>query len=103
MVLPLSMFCPGREVAQFPIISIICKPHLGPNEQNLLIMHDDSAIVYHVLVNDGPIEGDERKGITSRCNGQTFRDRTRCPPSHLRTRSLPELPKNEERYRLGIL
>lgn len=50
------MLRPRSEEPQLAIISVIGKPHLGPDEQYLLVMYDDATVVDHVLVRYGPIE-----------------------------------------------
>ena len=48
------MLRPGRKIPQLAIVTVISKPHLRTNEQNLPIVNDDSAIVYHILVYHRP-------------------------------------------------
>ena len=54
MLFPLAMLRPGRKIPQLAIVTVISKPHLRTNEQNLPIVDDDSAIVYHILVYHRP-------------------------------------------------
>ena len=56
MVFPLSMLRPRREKTQFTIITVVGQPHLGTDEQNFLVVDNNSAIVNDVLVDNGPGE-----------------------------------------------
>jgi len=61
MVLPLTRLLPRSEVPQLAIIPIIGKPHLWAYKQNLLVMNNDTTIVDHVLVNNGPFKSSVRQ------------------------------------------
>jgi len=54
VVLPLVVLHPRCEVSHLTVVSIISKPHLGTNEENLLVVDNDATVVYHVLVYDRP-------------------------------------------------
>ena len=54
MILDLSMLLPWSEIAHFPVVSIISKPHLGSYQKNFVIMNNNTAVVYDVLVHDRP-------------------------------------------------
>ncbi len=56
MVFPLSMLRPRREKTQLTIITVVGKPHLRADEQNFLVVDNNSAIVDDVLVHNGPGE-----------------------------------------------
>jgi len=49
------MLHPGGKVSEFTIISVVREPHLWPNEEDLLVVNDDAAVVNNVLVDDGPV------------------------------------------------
>jgi hypothetical protein len=54
MVLPLTVFLPGRKVAQLAVIPVIREPHLRAYEEDLAIMHEYATVVYHILVHHWP-------------------------------------------------
>lgn len=54
VVIPLTMFQPGCEIPHLAVVAIVSKPHLGADEEDLLVVNDDPAVVYHVLVHDWP-------------------------------------------------
>jgi len=58
VVFPLLMLHPRGKVSKFTIVSVVREPHLWPNEQNLLVVDDDAAVVNDVLVDDGPVSSD---------------------------------------------
>ena len=94
MIFPLSMFCPRSEVTQFTIISIIGQPHFGANKENLLVMDDYSAVIYDVLMHDGPDFGCVQCDGVSREARLTSRGHTRSPMFPLKIEFWQELPKN---------
>ena len=55
MVFPLSMSSPGSKVTEFAIIPVIGQPHLRTNEENFLVVNDDSTVVDHILVDYRPV------------------------------------------------
>lgn len=55
MVFPLSVPCPRSKVTEFAVIPVIGQPHLGTDEENLLVINDDSAVVVHVLMDHWPV------------------------------------------------
>ena len=67
------MLCPWRKIPQLAIVAVISQPHLRANEQNLPIVDDDPAIVYHILVYHGP----NSDLVTS---GTSFRDAEHIDP-----------------------
>lgn len=54
VVFPLVVLHPRREVSHLTVVSIISKPHLGTNEENLLVVDNDATVVYHILMCDRP-------------------------------------------------
>lgn len=48
------MFLPGSEVAHLAVVSVVGKPHLGSDEENLVVVHDDAAVVEDVLMDYRP-------------------------------------------------
>jgi hypothetical protein len=54
MVFPLSMPCPGSEVPELTVIPVICHPHLRTDEEDFLVVYDDSAVVVDILVDYRP-------------------------------------------------
>lgn len=57
VVFPLSMSGPGGEVTEFAVIPIVSQPHLRPDEEDFLVVNNDSAVVVHVLVDYWPVTG----------------------------------------------
>ena len=55
MILDLSMLLPWSEIAHFPVVSIISKPHLGSYQKNFVIMNNNTAVVYDIFVNHRPV------------------------------------------------
>lgn len=55
MILPLSMLRPRCEVPHLTIITVIGKPHLRADKQNLSVVYDDPAVIDYVLVYDWPV------------------------------------------------
>ena len=55
VVLPLARLHPRCEVTQLAIVAIIRKPHLWANEEDLAIVDDHAAVVYHILVHHRPV------------------------------------------------
>ena len=54
MVFGLTMLLPRGEIAHLSVVTIICKPHLWADEDDLTVMNNDSTIVVYVLVNNWP-------------------------------------------------
>ena len=50
------MLLPGGEVSHLPIVPVIRKPHLRADEENLVVVNDDTAVVDDVLVRYGPFK-----------------------------------------------
>jgi hypothetical protein len=44
---------PRREPAVLSVVAVIRKRHFGTNQENLSIVEDNSAVVWHCLVHDG--------------------------------------------------
>ena len=55
VVLPLARLHPRCEVPQLAIVAVIREPHLWANEQDLAVVDDHAAVVYHVLVHHRPV------------------------------------------------
>ena len=54
MVFHLPMFLPWGEVAHLAVVPVVGEPHFGSDEEDLVIVNDDAAVVYDVLVDNGP-------------------------------------------------
>ena len=85
MVFPLSMPGPGSKVAEFAVIPVVRQPHLGPNQENFLVVNDDSAIVVYVLVDYRPVVWSGRAAANREVNVRTFR----CHRQHLQPLQTP--------------
>ena len=48
------MFLPWGEVAHLAVVPVVGEPHFGSDEEDLVIVNDDAAVVYDVLVDNGP-------------------------------------------------
>lgn len=59
MILVLPMLLPWRKISQLSIISIIGEPHLGSDEQNLLIVDDHTAVIDNIFVDDRPVRSED--------------------------------------------
>lgn len=88
------MLHPWREVSHLAVITIIRKPHLGTNEQDLLVVNDHPAVVDHVLVYDWPAGFGSVHRDVCRVWSRTFRCRKRFPWCLRLPESLRALPKN---------
>lgn len=73
MVFPLPVPGPGSEVTELAIIPIIRQPQLRPDEEDFLVVDDDSAVVVDVLVDDRPTVRSERDVTSSEMNARTSR------------------------------
>ena len=56
MVVRLAVLLPRREVSQLAIVAIVREPHLWTDEENLLVVADDAAVVGDGLVRHRPSE-----------------------------------------------
>jgi len=63
-VLDLLRLLPRREPPQFAVVPVVGEPKLRSDEEDLLVEHDDAAVVDDILVDDGP--GKERKSGSGR-------------------------------------
>lgn len=54
MVLPLTMLHPGSEITHFAIVTRVCEPHFGPDQEDLSVVDDHPAIVDDIFVDDRP-------------------------------------------------
>ena len=54
MVFVLSLPRPRGEVTELAVVPVICQPHLGTDEENFLVVNDDSTVVVHILVYNWP-------------------------------------------------
>ena len=50
------MLLPSGEVSHLAIVPVIRKPHLRADEENLVVVNDDTAVVDDVLVRYGPFK-----------------------------------------------
>ena len=54
VVFYLPVLCPWCEVPQLSIISIVSHPHLRSDVKDLVVVYNNTAVVYDVLVHDRP-------------------------------------------------
>lgn len=52
MILPLAMLHPRGEVPHLAVVTIVSKPHLRTDEEDLLVVDDNATVVDYVLVYD---------------------------------------------------
>jgi hypothetical protein len=50
-------------IPEFAIITIICQPHLGPDEEDLRIVNDYTAVIDDILVYNRPAKRKSRRRI----------------------------------------
>src|SRR5690348_6437655 len=55
MFLPFPMFVPWGKISQFTIISIVCEPHFGSDEQDFTRVNNHTAVVQNILMNCRPV------------------------------------------------
>lgn len=67
MVLPLTMLHPGSEITHFAIVTRVCEPHFGPDQEDLSVVDDHPAIVDDIFVDDRP---DKVVSMVHRCQNQ---------------------------------
>ena len=61
MILYLPMLRPRGKISELAIISVVRKPHFGADHDDFSAIDDNSTIVVHVLVDDGPDNVDVRE------------------------------------------
>lgn len=54
VVFPFMMLSPCCEMAEFAVVAIIRKPHLGTDEYDLAIVNNHTAVICDILVHDWP-------------------------------------------------
>lgn len=54
MIFDLTVLHPRCEVSKLSVVSVVGQPHLWADMKDFVIVDDHSAIVDHVLVDDGP-------------------------------------------------
>lgn len=54
VVLDLSMLHPWGEVPHLPVVPVVREPHLRTDVDDFPAVDDDSAVVDHILMNNGP-------------------------------------------------
>jgi hypothetical protein len=106
-LLGLLVLHPGREPAELAVVAVVRKPHLGADEEDLLVEDDDAAIVDDVLVHDGPIE--EEKGQKGRKEQQISKSGKGSLNAHsdvdkhtVSILEVEDLPKDLPRVELGV-
>ena len=58
-ILCLTMLVPWSKITQFAIVAIVRKPHLWSNEENPLVSDDDTTVIGHTFMDNGPFPGIE--------------------------------------------
>ena len=81
------------------IVPVVGHPHFGPDEDNLAIVDNHSAIVRYVLVCDWP-DPSALDQLPLRKDELTFQCRIRCRGDPRSPRSWPIFPRSEAQYLL---
>ena len=54
MIFPLMVLCPWSEIPHLPVITIVGKPHLWADQEDLRVVNDNTTIVENISMDDWP-------------------------------------------------